>query len=76
MNTYSAMGMIAAAWLFPTFISFVPIFLGWYSTDKHLEVRTQKSLFNYAWSQKRKIDISVISFFAFEKKKKVGSNPN
>ena len=38
MNTYSAMGMIAAAWLFPTFISFVPIFLGWYATEKHLEV--------------------------------------
>ena len=47
MNTYSAMGMIAAAWLFPTFISFVPIFLGWYATDKHLEVRRHNfSLFS------------------------------
>ena len=46
MNTYSAMGMIAAAWLFPTFISFVPIFLGWYATDKHLEVRSQKPLYS------------------------------
>ena len=38
MNTYSAMGMITAAWLCPAAISFVPIFLGWYTTHQHLEV--------------------------------------
>ena len=38
MNTYSAMGMITAAWLCPAAISFVPIFLGWYTTQHHLEV--------------------------------------
>ena len=38
MNTYSAMGMITAAWLCPAAISFVPIFLGWYTTQQHLEV--------------------------------------
>ena len=42
MNTYSAMGMIAAAWLCPAFISFVPIFLGWYATQKHLEVSSRQ----------------------------------
>ena len=42
MNTYSAMGMIAAAWLCPAFISFVPIFLGWYATQKHLEVSSRR----------------------------------
>ena len=38
MNTYSAMGMITAAWLCPAAISFVPIFLGWYADQDHLEV--------------------------------------
>ena len=38
MNTYSAMGMITAAWLCPAAISFVPIFLGWYTTQQHLQV--------------------------------------
>lgn len=41
MNTYSAMGMIAAAWLCPVFISFVPIFLGWYTTKEHLKEREE-----------------------------------
>jgi len=41
MNTYSAMGMIAAAWMCPVFISFVPIFLGWYTTKEHLKEREE-----------------------------------
>ena len=39
MNTYSAMGMITAAWLCPAAISFVPIFLGWYTTEEHIQDR-------------------------------------
>jgi octopamine receptor beta len=29
--------MIASVWVLPAFISFTPIFLGWYSTYEHLE---------------------------------------
>ncbi|XP_061933466.1 octopamine receptor beta-3R-like isoform X1 [Apis cerana] len=29
--------MLASAWLLPAFISFIPIFMGWYATDEHLE---------------------------------------
>jgi len=41
MNTYSAMGMIVAAWFCPVFISFVPIFMGWYTTKEHLKEREE-----------------------------------
>ena len=41
MNTYSAMGMITAAWLCPAAISFVPIFLGWYTTRENLLYKDQ-----------------------------------
>lgn len=27
--------MLVAVWLFPALLSFVPIFLGWYTTDSH-----------------------------------------
>ncbi|KAG7200715.1 hypothetical protein KM043_001266 [Ampulex compressa] len=29
--------MLASAWILPALISFVPIFMGWYTTRKHLE---------------------------------------
>ncbi|XP_012343768.1 octopamine receptor beta-3R-like isoform X1 [Apis florea] len=29
--------MLASAWLLPAFISFIPIFMGWYATDEHLD---------------------------------------
>lgn len=29
--------MLASAWTLPALISFIPIFMGWYSTEKHLE---------------------------------------
>lgn len=29
--------MLASAWLLPAFISFIPIFMGWYATDEHLK---------------------------------------
>jgi len=41
MNIRSAMGMIAAAWFCPVLISFVPIFLGWYTTPEHLKERME-----------------------------------
>ncbi|KAG7168799.1 Octopamine receptor beta-3R-like [Homarus americanus] len=31
--------MLANVWLAPTLISFIPIFLGWYATDDHLQLR-------------------------------------
>jgi len=35
-----AVGMIVLAWLTPTAISFLPIFLGWYTTSEFLEEKT------------------------------------
>lgn len=29
--------MLANAWLLPAFISFIPIFMGWYTTSEHLD---------------------------------------
>lgn len=29
--------MLASAWTLPAIISFIPIFMGWYSTEKHLQ---------------------------------------
>ncbi|XP_017761334.1 PREDICTED: octopamine receptor beta-3R-like [Eufriesea mexicana] len=29
--------MLGSAWLLPALISFIPIFMGWYTTDEHLE---------------------------------------
>lgn len=29
--------MLGSAWLLPALISFIPIFLGWYTTDEHLQ---------------------------------------
>ncbi|KOC65062.1 Octopamine receptor beta-3R [Habropoda laboriosa] len=29
--------MLGSAWLLPALISFIPIFMGWYTTDAHLE---------------------------------------
>lgn len=29
--------MLASAWTLPALISFIPIFMGWYSTEKHLQ---------------------------------------
>ncbi|RXG55316.1 Octopamine receptor beta-1R [Armadillidium vulgare] len=34
--------MLAHVWLGPTLISFPPIFLGWYATSDHLEIRSSK----------------------------------
>ncbi|XP_044753125.1 octopamine receptor beta-3R-like isoform X2 [Coccinella septempunctata] len=33
--------MLANVWILPGFISFMPIFLGWYTTDEHLEFQKQ-----------------------------------
>ena len=41
LNNRSAMAMIAAAWICPVIISFVPIFLGWYTTEEHWKVSEQ-----------------------------------
>jgi len=40
ITTRVAVIMLVIAWVAPTFISFVPIFLGWYTTKEHLKART------------------------------------
>ncbi|XP_059469098.1 octopamine receptor beta-3R-like [Neocloeon triangulifer] len=37
MTTRTVGFMLAGVWLLPAFISFLPIFLGWYATSEHLE---------------------------------------
>ncbi|CAB3383881.1 Hypothetical predicted protein, partial [Cloeon dipterum] len=37
MTTRTVGFMLAGVWLLPAFISFLPIFLGWYATAEHLE---------------------------------------
>lgn len=39
MTVKVASAMLAVAWLAPTFISFLPIFLGWYTTSDHQKWR-------------------------------------
>ncbi|XP_040580865.1 octopamine receptor beta-2R isoform X3 [Lepeophtheirus salmonis] len=41
MTVKVAAVMIGVAWTAPTLISFLPIFLGWYTTKEHLEWRKQ-----------------------------------
>ncbi|KZC07699.1 Octopamine receptor beta-3R [Dufourea novaeangliae] len=33
--------MLGSAWLLPALISFIPIFMGWYTTDEHLQFLTE-----------------------------------
>ncbi|CAH2097219.1 unnamed protein product [Euphydryas editha] len=33
--------MLANVWLWPAFISFVPIFMGWYTTEQHRQLRKE-----------------------------------
>lgn len=33
--------MLAAAWLCPALMSFLPIFTGWYTTSEHLSARSR-----------------------------------
>ncbi|XP_043473632.1 5-hydroxytryptamine receptor 2A-like isoform X2 [Leptopilina heterotoma] len=37
MTHRTAVFMLGMTWLLPALISFIPIFMGWYSTDDHLE---------------------------------------
>ena len=65
MNTYSAMGMITAAWLCPAAISFVPIFLGWYTTQQHLQVgqaAPQSSKLDVLCQERRETGDEVCTF--------------
>ena len=39
MTVHVAAAMIGIAWTAPTLISFLPIFLGWYTTNEHLKWR-------------------------------------
>ncbi|XP_045602310.1 octopamine receptor beta-2R [Procambarus clarkii] len=42
MTKSTVLLMLANVWLAPTLISFLPIFLGWYTTKDHLESRKEK----------------------------------
>uniref|UniRef100_A0A6V7LRG2 G-protein coupled receptors family 1 profile domain-containing protein n=1 Tax=Bracon brevicornis TaxID=1563983 RepID=A0A6V7LRG2_9HYME len=43
MRNIVVTGMLASAWLLPAFISFIPIFMGWYTTAEHLEYLEENS---------------------------------
>lgn len=37
MRTMTVTAMLCSAWILPAFISFIPIFMGWYTTQQHLD---------------------------------------
>ncbi|XP_020284454.1 octopamine receptor beta-3R-like isoform X2 [Pseudomyrmex gracilis] len=39
MRTVTVTAMLSSAWMLPAMISFVPIFMGWYTTQMHLNFR-------------------------------------
>jgi len=39
MRTVTVTAMLSSAWTLPALISFIPIFLGWYTTQQHLDFR-------------------------------------
>ena len=41
MTVHVAAAMIGIAWTAPTLISFLPIFLGWYTTEVHIQWRKE-----------------------------------
>ncbi|XP_037092275.1 octopamine receptor beta-2R-like [Pollicipes pollicipes] len=41
MSKRTVAGMLAASWMAPVTISFIPIFLGWYTTREHLSFRAR-----------------------------------
>ncbi|XP_018349057.1 PREDICTED: octopamine receptor beta-3R-like isoform X2 [Trachymyrmex septentrionalis] len=39
MRTVTVTAMLSSAWSLPALISFIPIFMGWYTTQQHLDFR-------------------------------------
>ncbi|XP_029165182.1 octopamine receptor beta-3R-like isoform X3 [Nylanderia fulva] len=39
MRTVTVTAMLSSAWTLPALISFIPIFMGWYTTQQHLDFR-------------------------------------
>ncbi|XP_011694658.1 PREDICTED: octopamine receptor beta-3R-like [Wasmannia auropunctata] len=39
MRTVTVTAMLSSAWSLPALISFIPIFMGWYTTQQHLDYR-------------------------------------
>lgn len=39
MRTVTVTAMLSSAWILPALISFIPIFMGWYTTQQHLDFR-------------------------------------
>lgn len=42
MRTVTVTTMLSSAWILPALISFIPIFMGWYTTQNHLDFRRTK----------------------------------
>lgn len=42
MRTVTVTAMLSSAWILPALISFIPIFMGWYTTQRNLDVRRMK----------------------------------
>ncbi|XP_014615681.1 PREDICTED: octopamine receptor beta-3R-like isoform X1 [Polistes canadensis] len=56
--------MLASAWTLPAFISFIPIFMGWYSTEKHLNyLRDNPQVCSFAVNRLYALISSSVSFW-------------
>lgn len=56
--------MLVIVWLFPAMLSFVPIFLGWYTTEAHLEyLRNHPHMCEFKVNKLYSIISSSVSFW-------------
>ncbi|XP_034187848.1 octopamine receptor beta-1R isoform X1 [Osmia lignaria lignaria] len=56
--------MLGSAWLLPALISFIPIFMGWYTTDQHLEfLRTNPQVCVFVVNRPYSVISSSVSFW-------------
>ncbi|XP_029047487.1 octopamine receptor beta-3R-like isoform X1 [Osmia bicornis bicornis] len=56
--------MLGSAWLLPALISFIPIFMGWYTTDEHLEfLRTNPQVCVFVVNRPYSVISSSVSFW-------------
>ncbi|CAK9800906.1 Octopamine receptor beta-1R [Anthophora quadrimaculata] len=56
--------MLGSAWLLPALISFIPIFMGWYTTDAHLEkLRNNPQMCMFVVNKPYAVISSSVSFW-------------
>lgn len=56
--------MLAVVWISPALVSFLPIFMGWYTTEKHLEYRrSNPDLCEFLVNQAYALISSCVSFW-------------